>query len=344
MALFRRGTTWWVDISAPNGQRIRHTTGTTDKALATEYHDQLKAKLWRLAKLGEKPRRTWNEAVTRWLKEKAHKATLDTDKMHLRWLHAYLDGRYLDTITRAYVDHIADERLAAGVSNATVNRTLEVLRAVLNRAAGDWEWVERVPKIRMLSEPKRRIRYLRPAEARTLLAELPPHLADMAAFTLATGLRRSNVTGLTWEQVDLAREVAWIHPDQAKARKAIPVPLNADALNCIKRQLGRHSEFVFTYLGKPVRQVNTKAWRAALRRAGIDDFRWHDLRHTWASWHVQNGTPVAVLQELGSWESPEMVRRYAHLSADHLAPFARNVGGLLADEEETEPQGQTDGA
>jgi integrase len=79
---------------------------------------------------------------------------------------------------------------------------------------------------------------------------------------------------------------------------------------------------VFSYRGRPIRQVSTKAWYQALKRAGIEDLRWHDLRHTWASWHVQNGTPLYALQELGGWESPEMVRRYAHLSADHLTPYA----------------------
>jgi len=65
-----------------------------------------------------------------------------------------------------------------------------------------------------------------------------------------------------------------------------------------------------------------KAWRAVLERTGISDFRWHDLRHTWAGWHVQNGTPLHILQELGGWESSDMVRRYAHLSSDHLAKYA----------------------
>jgi integrase len=65
-----------------------------------------------------------------------------------------------------------------------------------------------------------------------------------------------------------------------------------------------------------------------LGRARIDDFRRHDLRHTWASWHVQNGTPLHVLQEMGGWESPEMVRRYAHLSAEHLAPYAERFSSL----------------
>jgi integrase len=76
--------------------------------------------------------------------------------------------------------------------------------------------------------------------------------------------------------------------------------------------------------------VSTKAWYAALERAGVEDFRWHDLRHTWASWHVQNGTPLYALQEMGGWSSAEMVRRYAHLAADHLAPFAERLCALRA--------------
>ncbi|MGC9215175.1 tyrosine-type recombinase/integrase, partial [Acidithiobacillus sp.] len=72
--------------------------------------------------------------------------------------------------------------------------------------------------------------------------------------------------------------------------------------------------------------VTTKAWYKALHRAGIQPgFRWHDLRHTWASWHAQRGTPLHVLQELGGWSSPVMVQRYAHLSTEHLSGFVENV-------------------
>ena len=122
--------------------------------------------------------------------------------------------------------------------------------------------------------------------------------------------------------------MAWIHPDQAKARKAIAVPLNGEAFSIIRRQDGKHPTHVFSYSGEPIRQVNTKAWRKALKRAEIQDFRWHDLRHTWASWHVQNGTPLFALQALGGWESSEMVRRYAHLAADHLSPYADRLTAL----------------
>ena len=79
---------------------------------------------------------------------------------------------------------------------------------------------------------------------------------------------------------------------RAKARKAIAVPLNAEAVVIIRRQVGKHATHVFSFRGKPIIQVSTKAWYDALQKAGIEDFRWHDLRHTWASWHVQQGTPL----------------------------------------------------
>lgn len=180
----------------------------------------------------------------------------------------------------------------------------------------------------MLPEPKRRVRWFTRKEADRLIAELPEHLEAMVRFSLETGLRRSNVTGLEWSQVDLARRTAWIHPDQAKARKAIAIPLSAVAVLLIREQIGKHSRHVFSFRGKPVHQVNTKAWRLALQRAGIGNFRWHDLRHTWASWHLQAGTPLHVLQELGGWECVEKVRRYAHLSNEHLTDYVDRISRL----------------
>jgi integrase len=328
MSLVKRGNTWWVDFVSPEGERIRRSTGTEDKTLAQEYHDRLKVELWRIARLGERPRHTWNEAVVRWLRDQVHKATIETDKIHLRWLDRFLKDKYLDAINRDLLDKIVDAKLAEGVSNATVNRVLEVLRAILRKCVNEWEWLDRAPFVKMLKEPTRRIRFLTQNEAQRLLAALPEHLADMAAFSLATGLRRANVTGLEWSQIDLTRRLAWIHPDQAKARKAIAVPLNAEAVVLIRKQMGKHPTHVFSFNGRPIVQVSTKAWYKGLEKAGIEDFRWHDLRHTWASWHVQNGTPLFALQELGGWESPEMVRRYAHLSADHLAPYADRLCAL----------------
>ena len=330
MSLSRRGKTrvWWIDFYAPNGERVRRSTDTQDRRQAQELHDKLKSEVWRLQRLGERPKRTWNDAVVRWLREQAHKATHDEDKSKLRWLDRFLAGRELESINRSLIDAITEAKLAEGCSNATCNRTLALLRAILRKSHLDWEWIDRMPHVRLLKEPTRRIRFLTQEQAASLLRELPQHLREMATFTLATGLRAANVTGLTWEQVDLERKHAFVHPDQAKARKAIAVPLNDVALEVLKRQTGKHPERVFTYEGKPVKQVSTKAWYNALKRAGIAAFRWHDLRHTWASWHAQGGTPLLALQELGGWECERMVRRYAHLAAEHLAVYANKLGNL----------------
>lgn len=200
------------------------------------------------------------------------------------------------------------------------------VRAILRRAQDDWAWIDHAPKVRLYREPKWRIRFLTRDEARRLLRELPPHLQVMARFTLATGLRQHNVSYLRWDQVDMARAVAWIHPDEAKAGKAIGVPLNQDALDVMRQRRGEHPEYVFTYKGKPVDRCSTDAWKKALVRAGIArDFRWHDLRHTWASWHVQSGTRLQELMELGGWSCYEMVLRYAHLATDHLHAAACRI-------------------
>jgi len=324
MSLYKRkdSAQWWIKITV-NGRRIQKSTGTDDKNAAQEYHDRLKSELWEQTRLGVKPGYLWQDAVLRWLKETEHKASRVHDLKHLRWLDKHLNGLKLSDINRDCLDSITQARLASGVANGTVNRMLAVIRSILRKSVIEWEWLDKVPKIRLLAEPKRRIRYITRDEAARLIYELPYHLSAMATFSLETGLRQSNVMGLQWSQVDLDRECpcAWIHPEQSKNRKGIPVPLSKTAVLILKSQVGRHDGCVFTYKGKPVTQVNTKAWRNALQRAGIDNFRWHDLRHTWASWHVQAGTPLNVLQELGGWESSDMVRRYAHLSSDHLAGY-----------------------
>lgn len=326
MSLYKRKDSpyWWIKICV-NGHRIQRSAGTTDKQKAQEYHDKVKAQLWDETRLGIKPEHSWNEAVIRWLKETSHKATHDDDKCHLRWLDPLLGGVMLNDINRDLLERVIDARLAGGVSNSTVNRTLEVVRAILRRAAFEWDWLDKVPKVRMLPKPERRIRYLSQEEAQRLIHELPTHLAALVRFSLLTGLRQRNVTMLEWSQVDLCRHTAWIHPDQAKAKRAIAVPLTKEAIAVIREQLGKHDRYIFTYKGNPIKQPNNWAWRKALKRAGIKDFRWHDLRHTWASWHVQAGTPLNVLQELGSWSSAEMVRNYAHLSSEHLAGHAEKM-------------------
>ena len=327
MSLYKRKDSphWWIKLSH-DGRAIQRSTGTADRKKAREYHDKLKAEQWDLARLGGKPSRMWEEAVLPWLSEKSHKASIEDDRRNFRWLHSHLSGVAVDRIDRNRVDEITLARKSGGVSNGTVNRTLALLRAVLRSAVHDWEWIERTPRVRLLPEAKGRVRYLSQAEAIKLLRELPPHLAGMAKFSMLTGLRQRNVRELRWSQVDLDRGHVWIHAEDAKARKGIATPLTGEAVEVVRAQAGKHAEFVFTYRGEPVRWVNNSGWKSALRRAGIQNFRWHDLRHTWATMHMVAETPLHVLQQLGGWSSAQMTQRYAHLTPGHLASHVKAFG------------------
>jgi integrase len=289
----------------------------------------LKVQYWEQQRLGVKPERSWQEAAVRWVKETSHKRSHDKDIAKLRWMDRYLGHLVLSQVTREVVEKIG-ERKAQESSQSNSNRYLALIRSILRKAKNEWEWLDRIPHVRLYRERKQRIRYLTPDEARRLLTELPEHLREMAQFALMTGLRQRNVSYLRWNQVDMARRVAWIHPDEAKAGRAIGVPLNESAMDGLRQRLGKHPDYVFTYQGKPVDRCSTHAWKRALERAGIEKtFRWHDLRHTWASWHVQNGTPLQELMELGSWASYDMVLRYAHLAADHLQGAAGRISGTF---------------
>ncbi len=335
MSIYQRGKTWWIQYTDPNGERIQRTAGTKNRKEAQELHDRLKAEAWRVKELGVKPRHSWQETAVRWNNEQGHRKRLSDDISYLKWLDTYLHDKHLDEINKAMIEHIKAEKLNTGVSYGTVNHVLSFLRAVLNKAKNEWEWLDTIPTIKMLPVNNDRVRFLTHEEINRLLKELPEHLNAMARFSLATGLREANVTGLQWTQIDMARACAWINASESKSGKAIALPLNSDAMEVLKEReqmrstIGIHVKHVFTYKGKPVSRANNHAWRKALVRAGINDFRWHDLRHCWASNHIMKGTPLNVLKELGGWHDLTMVLRYAHLSSEHLAQYAENVTNLL---------------
>ncbi len=230
----------------------------------------------------------------------------------------------LSNIDRALLFRILEAK-ATATSQVTANRYMALICAVLRRACEVWEWTERMPKAPMYSVESQRTRWITHQQAQRLLAQLPEHQADMMRFALATGLRQRNVCRLEWQHVDFEHRVVVIPAHMSKTRNAITAPLNADALDVLQRWQGRQDRYVFTYEGQPAWQVNTKAWRKAVKRAGLEDFRWHDLRHPWASWHAQAGTPLNVVQEMAGWKSKEMAQRYSHLSSAHILVHAERI-------------------
>ncbi len=332
MALFRRGSTWYVDIASPTGERIKKSTGTDQKELAQEYHDRLKSDLWKQSRLKERPQRTFEEAADRWLSTRENQANAKNNTAYLEWLLKHLGGKLLLVIDKDRIDALLHKKMKEKVSPQTVNHYMKTLRAIL-RGAWEWGWIESVPPFTMLEVPKKRLRFLSREEASRLIAELPNHLKPLVRFALATGLRQRNLLDLEWNQVNTGKRILWIHADQSKSGKTIRIPLSPEALSILEEVKGQHKTRVFTYHGRPMAYLGD-AFERAVDRAGVKNFRFHDLRHTWASWHVQGGTPLAVLKELGGWESMEMVLRYGHLGEHHLKDWAANVPNTSQEEKE----------
>jgi integrase len=316
---------WIIDFTV-NGRRIRQSSQTKDKALAQQLHDKLKAEAWQIKHFDIKPRHTWQEAVTRWIKESQHLKSLKSNLSRIRGLHKYLHNKHLNEITKQLINDIIDDKLEEGLSNSTINRYLALISVILNKAVKHWDWLDSVPVINLLPEDNARIRWITKSEALRLLNELPEHLRDAAEFTLETGLRASNITGLEWQWINVGYRHAFIPKKYMKNGRALALPLNDKAIEILKRQVGKHPVYVFTYNGQRIKyKLSTPAWKKALKRAGIEDFRWHDLRHTWASWHVMNGTSIRELMDLGGWSSYSIVLRYAHLSSAHLLEAANRL-------------------
>ena len=270
------------------------------------------------------PRR-WEDAASKWLEEKAHKADIRGDKQKLNWLESHFGGKMLHEVDRDLVKQVVELK----ENNATRNRYVALVRAMLRAAQREWEWIALVPALKTYPEPKRRIRSLTAEQAKRLVEQLPELKREMFLFAIATGLRQGNVKAVRWEWVDMEQRALYV-PD-TKNDEPLGVPLNDVAMAVLKRRLGKDRRYVFTWGGKPVRNVNNRHWHAALERAGIVGFRWHDAtRHTWASWLAQSGIEQYKLQEMGGWKSVAMVRRYAHLKTKHLLDSSRTIDSVLS--------------
>lgn len=316
MSIKLRGDTYWMDVQI-NGVRIRESLKTADKKQAQNLYDIRRAELWQGKVLKAKPKRMFKEACARWLTEKSHKKSLAEDKKKIEFFLSKFGDRLISELTRDEIEAV----LPQDVTGSTRNRYRALIRAMLRAAERDWEWIDRAPVIKSEAEPKRRVAFLTRDQAEVLIACLPEKYRMPVRFALLTGLRRSNVFGLTWEKVDLERGVAVVEADEAKAGKRIVVPLNKQARELLASLPEPRTGRVWGDLTR----VWANTWEASCKRAGVPGFRFHDLRHTWASWHAMAGTPLAVLQELGGWNSHEMVQRYAHLSPEHLASAAERV-------------------
>jgi integrase len=326
---------WWSDLRHA-GQRVRQSTGETDRAKAQKRENEFQVTLWQ--HVPNIKGRTWGQAVSAWLDAEDRS---ESELLSLAKFGRLYPDRALHDVTRDSVH----EALSFCKTAGTYTRYRSMIAAILNLAkvAG---WLQAPPLLASKRDKKKKPRdWLTPEQWAVLRLELPIHLRVAATFAIETGLRQENVLGLRWDKVSIERRLVWVEAEDTKADNAIAVPLSDAALAVLEYQraappyrsakgaVSAASPFVFTFRGKRIFDVKT-SFMAACIRAGVgtyetedgnyEGFTWHGFRHTWATWHAQNGTPMEVLQKLGAWTDPRMVQLYAHHSPGHLASYANN--------------------
>jgi integrase len=222
-------------------------------------------------------------------------------------------------VLRSWADH-----LRLRLSPGTVRQYLEVLSAVLTVAVEDLGWLHVHPMRKVPKPPASpaRQRILAPDERASLLKACAesqnPWLSTAVSLSLMTGLRRGQLFGLRWQDVDMERGVLRVVETKNRVRHPLPVPRAGLALLAELRGEASDAAWLFTGTRRPGAFPGEQSWQTALRRAGIEGFRWHDLRHTFASWMLMSGASLAEVSELLGHTSLAMTRRYSHFTPSHL--------------------------
>lgn len=238
-------------------------------------------------------------------------------------------GRDMATLRRSDIAaHIAKRR-ADGIKNSTINRELDVLSATINYAALHWDWPLPNPvKGMSLKQPEGRLRWLTEEDAGRLIGAaesgINPCLADFIRLALYTGMRMNEMLKLEWHRVNMDARRIHLEGEHTKSGKRRFIPLNESATAALRGRLAFRMEhcprspWVFSWPdGSRVRRL-WEQFQTAKKRAGIEDFRIHDLRHTFASWLVSAGVPLTEVRDLLGHASIKETERYAHLAPDRL--------------------------
>ena len=274
------------------------------------------------------------EALTQFLALKARKPSV----RQYRRIAEHLKGVFgadtplvaidAERISAYKAQRLATKRGERHLSPAAINRPLAVLRHLL-RLARKWKKLAEVPEFEMEKE-RGRLRWLRPEEAVRLLDACRearnPALTDIVEFSLFTGVRQGEALGLTWDRVERARGVVRLEETKNGERRDVHLSANADAV-LARRWRPEAEGYVFG-----TRNWNTfrTAWENAVERAKLTDLRFHDLRHTCASWLVQQGRPLKEVQEVLGHKTLTMTLRYAHLAPDNLRAAVSSLDGILS--------------
>ena len=333
---------WWIRYTDEEGQEHREKVGPKEMARAIYAQRKTEVRLGKFDPDKVTRRKRWTVAKMlahyRERRKTIGPKNQGEDQRYVDYWTEKLGKLELDQVTLNVLENWRVERTQDGVKPATINRPLTYLKAYFNLAMRDGHCkANPVAKLKPLRENNERTRYL---DAET---ELPRFRAafslidwELVEFAIVTGLRQSEQFGLAWENVDLGGGVIKI-PDP-KSGKARFVHLNDEARDVLARQraLFPDSPWVFPSPNKPERPRDPKnfyhrVFAKALIEAKIQDFTWHDLRRTFASWLTMKGAHPRAVQSLLGHSSGRMTERYSYLAPRHIGEAVSLLSGSLGE-------------
>ncbi len=333
--LIKRGDTWHIDKRI-SGRRVCQSTGTAQLEEAERFLVRLIEETRQAQIYGVRPTRTFEQAAAKFVIENQHKRSLSDDISRLKGLLPWIGEVPLQRLHMGTLEPWIDHRLQQGIAAGTINHGLQVVRHILNLAAGEWvdeqglTWLYAAPKIKMLPNPNKRQPYpIDWDEQSALMRELPPHLAEMALFAVNTGCRVGEICNLRWDWQVFVRELdtsVFIVPGAfVKNREERLIVLNSIARSVVESRRGEHAQYVFTYRGAPVRQMSNTGWRKARRKIGLPQLRVHDLKHTFGRRLRAAGVSFEDRQDLLGHRSGRITTHYSAAELGRLIEAAERV-------------------
>lgn len=331
MGLYQRtdSDTWWISFTTQGGKRRRRSTRTTDRKLALKIYQKVMGEVvedrWFDKKLGSN--HTFGDLIKRYLE--GHSANNKKPSSYKRdqSLAHHLLGRFesipLSMITGDSISDYKARRREEQAAPKTINNELALLSHAFNMAKREWKWCDNNPVEGVTRETvKNQIeRWLSNEEEVNLLRAASAPMSEIITFAIATGMRQGEIINLQWPEVDLGRRTIII--TEQKNGEISTIPLNEKAVEVLRsrarvRQL-QHPHVFWSSNGHKwdARNLLDHFYRA-LEKSGVKSFRFHDLRHTFATRLVQGGGDLYSVQKLGRWKSLSMVQRYAHHQTDSL--------------------------
>src|ERR1700674_1047656 len=318
------------------GVRIGRRVGAVTQEQAEERLDIEIARVQGDLARKARARPTFTDCAARDVAQARGKRSVDVIKWHVTLLQSYIGDLEPQQIHDQTLEPFVEARLAGGASATTINRSLEVVRTILNRAARSYRnadgrpWLEGMPPlITMLPESPRSPYPITWKEQDTLFRKLPAHLGRMALFAVNTGLRDSNVCGLqwTWEVAvpEIGRSVFVIPPEAFKTKRAHVVILNDVAWSIVEAQRSLHPIWVFPFRGRRIHTMNNRGWQDARRDAGLSLHRIHHLRHSFACRLRAAGVSAEDREALLGHANHSMAGHYASADVGRLIKLANLV-------------------